>query len=86
MNTGHLVIALDTGAFTGRTHTESRVRHLQERVRSSSRTGTRVYAPGDIEHETARRAGEDVTLAASTVELLDALAEDLGLSPLSTCV
>lgn len=80
MNTGHLVLALDTGAFTGRAHTERRTAQLQERVRASAPPGATAFAPGDIERETARGAAADVPLAPSTVELLVQLAGELGIN------
>ncbi|MGJ9403900.1 Ldh family oxidoreductase [Arthrobacter sp. KK5.5] len=78
MNTGHLLIALDTGAFAGRKHTEGRVAQLQERIRSAGAHGAEVLAPGDPEHLRAEGNRHDVALAASTSGLLDALAERLG--------
>ncbi|MBE2999379.1 Ldh family oxidoreductase [Nocardiopsis sp. HNM0947] len=83
MNTGHLVVALDTAAFTGRAHTEQRVRDLQQRIRGSSPADGAVRAPGDVEHDTARASGDRAGLAPSTVASLDALAREHGLVPLT---
>lgn len=80
MNTGHLVIALDTDAFTGRRHTERRVAALQERVRGSAAAGRTVFAPGDVERAAAAESRDAVRLARSTVELLHDLAESLGIT------
>lgn len=80
MNTGHLVLALDTGAFTGRDHTERRVAHLQERVRGSAGPGRSALAPGDVERAAAARHQALVPLAPTTVDLLDELARSLGLT------
>ncbi|PFG39414.1 malate dehydrogenase (NAD) /L-sulfolactate dehydrogenase [Georgenia soli] len=80
MNTGHLVLALDTAAFTGRDHTERRVAHLQQRIRGSAGPGQSALAPGDAERATAARHEGHVPLAPTTVELLDELAQSLGLT------
>ncbi|AYY15346.1 Ldh family oxidoreductase [Actinobacteria bacterium YIM 96077] len=78
MNTGHLLIAIDTASFAGRTPTERRVARLQERVRDSGAPDAAdVYAPGDIEYGRAR--AETVMLPASTAEQLDQLADSLGI-------
>jgi LDH2 family malate/lactate/ureidoglycolate dehydrogenase len=79
MNTGHLLIALDTAAFTGRNHTEARVAGLQERIRNSGAGESAVYAPGDPEYRNGEANRQRVTLAASTTALLDELAESLSL-------
>lgn len=81
MNTGHLLVALDTGAFTGRRHTEDRVAQLQNRIRAAGADGAEVLAPGDPEYRRAELNRNDVALAGSTAELLDALAERLGVRP-----
>lgn len=81
MNTGHLLIVLDTEAFTGRRHTEERVSRLQDRIRESGVSGATVFAPGDIEYAKGRRNHETVTLAASTTRLLNELADHLAIVP-----
>jgi len=81
MNTGHLLIALDPEAFTGRRHTEERVARLQDRIRNSGANGASVHAPGDLEYARGRANREVVALAPSTGHLLGRLAEHLGLSP-----
>ncbi|MBR8741808.1 Ldh family oxidoreductase [Nocardiopsis sp. MG754419] len=81
MNTGHLLLALDTDAFTGRAHTERKVSDLRDRVRACGATGTHVHAPGDPERRAAATAArEGVPLSPATVDLLDALATELGLT------
>ena len=80
MNTGHLLIALDTEAFAGRQHTEDRVSRLQERIRESGVSGATVHAPGDIEYAKGNRNSETVALAASTTRLLNELAEKLNIA------
>ncbi|SDQ84757.1 Ldh family oxidoreductase [Quadrisphaera sp. DSM 44207] len=79
MDTGHLLVAVDTAAFTGREHTERRVAQLQEAVRSSGRAGAVVHAPGDVEAARAHARVAAVALARSTVEQLEQLARQLGL-------
>lgn len=86
MNTGHLLVALDTAAFAGRVHTEQRTRDLQERIRSSSPADTGVRAPGDVEHATAHASADRAGLAPSTVTALDELAREHGLVPLTVRV
>ena len=81
MNTGHLLIAIDSNAFTGRAHTEARVGTLQERIRASARAKGDVLAPGDPEHARAQANLETMPLTASTGRLLDQLAQRLGVSP-----
>ena len=80
MNTGHLLITLDTGAFTGRQHTEDRVARLQDRIRKSGGDAV-VLSPGDPEHSNEETNRETVTLPASTSQLLDQLANRLDLTP-----
>lgn len=74
MNTGHLLITIDSNAFTGRAHTEARVGTLQERIRTS---GRKVFAPGDPEQARAQANRQTIPLSASTARLLDQLAEHL---------
>ena len=81
MNTGHLLIAIDTGAFTGREYTEERVSTLQARIRSSGAEGYTVYAPGDPEYARGEQNRQSVTLTASTAQLLDQLAVRLDIAP-----
>lgn len=81
MNTGHLLIAIDTNAFTGRAHTEERVAKLQTRIRRSGAQKATVHAPGDLEYANGTKNSDILTLAASTTELLDRLAEHLKLAP-----
>ncbi|MFC7404203.1 Ldh family oxidoreductase [Georgenia alba] len=79
MNTGHLLLAIDTAAFTSREHTERRVADLQEKVRASAAAGETTFAPGDIEHAHAQSHAETVPLAGSTVAQLVELLTSLGL-------
>lgn len=81
MNTGHLLIALDTEAFTGRRHTEERVSRLQGRIRESGVSGAAVFAPGDIEYAKGQRNRDTVMLPASTTRLLNDLAQHLAIVP-----
>lgn len=81
MNTGHLLITIDSDAFTGRAHTEARVAKLQERIRASGRAGDEVLAPGDPEQSRARSSGQEIRLSASTGRLLDQLAQHLNVAP-----
>lgn len=81
MNTGHLLITIDSNAFTGRAHTEARIEALQERIRASSRAGREVLAPGDPEHSWAQTNHQTMALSGSTGQLLDQLAQRLGISP-----
>ncbi|WP_345217034.1 Ldh family oxidoreductase [Georgenia halophila] len=79
MNTGHLVLAIDTAAFTSREHSERRVAELQEKVRGSAGPDGTTFAPGDIEHANAERHRSSVPLADSTVTQLVELLNSLGL-------
>jgi len=79
MNTGHLVLALDTAAFTSREHTEHRVAELQQRIRGAAAPGQQAFAPGDLEHANTGRNRETVPLASSTVGQLEDLLGSLGL-------
>ena len=81
MNTGHLLITIDSSAFTGRAHTEARVGKLQERIRASGRAGDEVLAPGDPEQSRARSNKQSIPLSASTGRLLDSLAQHLNIAP-----
>ena len=81
MNTGHLLITVDSAAFTGRAHTEARVGALQERIRASSSAGRAVLAPGDPEHLRAQRHQDSMVMSASTAGLLDDLANRLEILP-----
>lgn len=79
MNTGHLLIAFDSGAFTGHEHTEERVARECAAVRSSGRDGAPVLAPGDPEYrEEEKKNREAVTLSAATSRSLQQLGERLG--------
>lgn len=80
MNTGHLLIAIDTAAFSGAQHTADRAADLQARVRS---TGESVLAPGDPEHHGCRAAASAVALAPTTVDALQQLFARLGVAPVS---
>ena len=80
MNTGHLLITIDSNAFTGRAHTEARVEKLQERIRASGREGHEVLAPGDPEQSRARSNQQTIPLSASTGRLLDQLAQHLDIA------
>lgn len=80
MNTGHLVIAIDTEAFVGRDHTAQRTADLQARVRS---TGEETLAPGDPEHSRRLAAADAVELAPATVAALEALFVRLGVASVS---
>ncbi|WP_197719982.1 MULTISPECIES: Ldh family oxidoreductase [Pseudonocardia] len=79
MNAGHLLLAVDTAAFTGRGHTEARAADMQERVRSAAPPGGTVHAPGDPERAQQARTGDRVPLAGPTLEQLDRMAADLGI-------
>jgi L-2-hydroxycarboxylate dehydrogenase (NAD+) len=81
MNTGHLLITIDSNAFTGRAHTEARVETFQERIRASSRAGGEVLAPGDPEHARAQTNRQAMSLSRSTSEMLDQLAQRLDVPP-----
>lgn len=83
MNTGHLLITVDSAAFMGRAHTEARVGALQERIRASSSAGRAVLAPGDPEHRRAQRHQKSMVISASTARLLDDLANRLEIPPAS---
>lgn len=80
MNNGHLIVAIDTDAFVGRTHTEARVADLQQRVRAAGAAGRPVQAPGDPEHIREADAETEVHLPASTVEQLRRLADELSIA------
>ncbi|WP_028278879.1 Ldh family oxidoreductase [Arthrobacter sp. H5] len=79
MNNGHLIVGIDTEAFSGRAHTEARVADLQQRVRESGPAGREVLAPGDPERIRESEADSDVHLPASTANQLRQLAEELSL-------
>lgn len=83
MNNGHLLIALDTAAFTGRQHTERRVQDLQQRVRGSGPDSAPVPAPGDPERLREQEWADVVPLPASTAAQLAELATRLELDPVS---
>ena len=78
MNNGHMLIAIDSAAFNGRSAAEAKVSALGGAIRGS---GENVRLPGEIEHET--EAGNAVTLDLddSTAEALLALAARLDLEP-----
>ncbi|MEQ3551645.1 Ldh family oxidoreductase [Pseudonocardia nematodicida] len=82
MNAGHLLVAIDTAAFTGREHTEARVAGLQSAVRATAPPGGTVHAPGDPERARAGAATDVVALSDSTADALDGLADTLGLDRL----
>ncbi|MEU6698427.1 Ldh family oxidoreductase [Pseudonocardia sp. NPDC046786] len=84
MNAGHLLLAVDTAAFTGRAHTEARAADMQERVRAAGPPGGTVHAPGDPERAQQRRTGDRVPLAAPTVDQLDRMAAELRIEGLGS--
>lgn len=83
MNTGHLLIAIDAGAFTGAAATADRVAVLQKRVRESNPGRGAVYSPGDVEAENARRNAHQVPLDESTVAALEELGAKLSVPMLA---
>lgn len=79
MNNGHLIVAINTEAFTGRSHTEARVADLQQRVRGAGPAGREVHAPGDPERAKEVAATTSVRLPGSTAEQLRELATKLSI-------
>lgn len=75
MNTGHLLIALDTAAFGDAAQTRENVARLQDAVRGSN-AGTPVHAPGDLEHAALQANAETVPLVGSTIAQLSELSAD----------
>lgn len=80
MNIGHLIIAIDTAAFTGREAAEKRTEELLGAIRNSGPQGGRVRAPGDPERESLADAAGDVALTPSVLAGLRAVATELGLA------
>ncbi|WP_081747553.1 Ldh family oxidoreductase [Arthrobacter sp. Br18] len=80
MNNGHLLIGIDSAAFTGRGRTEARVAELQQHVRASGPSDRTVHSPGDPERIRESEA-EGITLPASTADQLAQLADQLSLQP-----
>lgn len=75
MNTGHLLIALDTAAFGDASEAREKVARLQDSVRGSNE-GAAVHAPGDLEHAALQENAETVPLAPSTIVQLGELSVD----------
>lgn len=75
MNTGHLLLALDTSAFGDREQISRKVEQLQQEIRSSHPSGA-VVAPGDLEHAALQDSAHAVELSASTAAQL----RELGVS------
>lgn len=69
MNTGHLLLALDTSAFGDREQISRKVEQLQQEIRSSNPSAA-VVAPGDLEHAKLQDSAHTVELSASTVAQL----------------
>lgn len=81
MNNGHLLIGIDSAAFTSRDRTEARVAALQQQVRASGSSGNTVHSPGDPERLSESKAQDNITLPSSTAEQLAQLAGQLSLQP-----
>lgn len=80
---GHLVVAIDIAAIMPREQFEQRMDALIATIKACPATsGTEVLFPGELENLAAHRAGGIVTLPASTIADLDALATAVGVTPL----
>lgn len=80
MNTSHLIISIDTDAFTSRHFTEEKVCQLQEEIRGSAPEPAKVYAPGDPEREKEATNATEVAIIGSTIKQLRGLASSLSLA------
>lgn len=74
--TGHLMIALDPGAFIGRERFEREVGRMVERIHSLPPVeGTNVYVPGELEQQsTSRNLDDGIELDPTVLDELTALA------------
>ena len=81
---GHFFLAINIGAFEDVSTFKARVDEIARQIRSSRRAAgvERLYAPGEIEHETeARHRADGIPLTAATLDDLIETARQLGVDP-----
>lgn len=74
MNTGHLLLALDTSAFGDPEQIGRKVDQLQQEIRRSNPSAA-IVAPGDLEHAKLQESARSVELSASTASQLRELGD-----------
>ncbi|WP_425843593.1 Ldh family oxidoreductase [Agrococcus sp. TSP3-2-1] len=80
MNVGHMIIAIDPGAFVSSASTAERVQKLRDAVRGA---GEAVMAPGDPEQRARAERSKWIPLARSTVDAIDSMAVSVGVPGLA---
>ncbi len=84
--TGHFLMAIDPGLFLGEEAFLDRMDSFYQAIKTSpvSESGSVMYMPGEIEHETLlRRTRTGIPLPATLLKRLNEMASDLGVDGLS---